>query len=375
MAVFNLDGSTLANILTKLIKVAPNGAEVVQLIGHTKKGVVEVRAFHENRVVIGYIKNQKDVPSFDFSCTGNRLLAIVKGKSKIQFNIKDNTLEFKAGYYKGSIEAGSLNVEVPDTKNIVHSEKLSEGMRFAISELSKTVALKSTISNKPLVVFINFSERGLTLACGDQVHMAVSEHSKFKVKEPPAVSAFPISYITFLKSLFDFKSQLDIKLTDSTLLVSDENFQILLPKMIIASDEATYEILTNFLDNTKETKKLAEATISVGKNSDSIVDAIAAMEAIKEADLSLNISLAIKKEVGIQVSASSRHGSLKEVLDTKTKGTGSIVLESKVLNDVLSRVTDKANLAIYEGNKCVITEQNTENQSLVYFLIMGLMEV
>lgn len=367
---FVINGTSLADVLRKMFKAAPKATEFVQILGTPKRGILEIRGAHENRIVMAHIGDIKLAEKVNFSCTGNRLLAVAAGRGDMTLTVNNNSLHYKAGNYQGSLEISDLVVDIPEMKTVADKE-LEENLRYTMIETINKVTLKSTIADKDLFVFMRLNKRGITITCGDQIHAAYCTVGGSKSVEEVNV-AFPINYIQLIRGLFDLKRRaIRIASSSGLMAISDNQFTLMLPMAIPAADDANMDLLADIFKQENYSKPLSSCGIDVK----AVLEVINNLEAIRDTSLSLNATFVFKSNI-VTIKSETRHGALSDVIEVggTTKDRVTITFEVGILKDILSRIDKHAVFQVHEGNKCLITEQNLEAKRSTSFLLLGLME-
>lgn len=367
---FVINGTSLADVLRKIFKAAPKATEFVQILGTPKRGILEIRGAHENRIVMAHIGDIKLTEKVNFSCAGNRLLAVAAGRGDMTLTVNNNSLHYKAGNYQGSLEISDLVVDIPEMKTVADKE-LEENLRYTMIETINKVTLKSTIADKDLFVFMRLNKRGITIACGDQIHAAYCTVGGSKSVEEVNV-AFPINYIQLIRGLFDLKRRaIRIASSSGLMAISDNQFTLMLPMAIPAADDANMDLLADIFKQENYSKPLSSCGIDVK----AVLEVINNLEAIRDTSLSLNATFVFKSNI-VTIKSETRHGALSDVIEVggTTKDRVTITFEVGILKDILSRIDKHAVFQVHEGNKCLITEQNPEAKRSTSFLLLGLME-
>lgn len=369
--MFSIDGQVFNKLISQAARVVGKEPDDCLSIRAVPDKGIFLYTHDAGRIVYQFVACPVE-KKCKFRIPLDRLQSLTNKRGLMNFSLKeDGQLSYSSsmfGKYSGLIE--TLELKDYDFKPPSSSSAFSNSLRSAIFDLSKYVSLKPQFVSKEMLVFVEIKSKKITVVCGDGQHVGMVIASSSEADKDEAFT-FPLSYVQIIQSCFQKTDDIRLSIDQSHIhikSITKESFTYISLPLIDTSNEAiTLDKVKSLFAEQDKLKPDVESII----NMEEVNTCLSNMEGIKDKEKTSELVIASTQDKQLLLQMQSRHGKIKQLLPSPTKGTGKILLNPLTAEDIFSKIKEKTQLRLLGERICLLEVKLPKEVSLRY-LILGI---
>lgn len=308
---FTLEAKQCQSSLTKLKAITSADHANLEV---TKSGIVLSAQGNNNQIRLVVNGEYGVAKGIKFGFNVHTLESILKGRSDVQFTLKDNQVDFysKVGARKYTghfliVPFEAIKIEKEEGDHVT-ALTLSPESLSALSQLSQIVAISNRPSVEPMTLFVKIDKDEMSASCYNQLHIAFARDTKIRSKQAAAF-ALPLPTFDQIKQLAG-EDRYELCLGQSYLTVHSEFLDCRMP-LLQGSEGLSYDQVSSFVQKLPKTESSAKIPL------DDLKRAVDNFGSVRDDKSSIDF---VGTKGTLQVGMATKFGAVAEQLKNSAEG-------------------------------------------------------